>query len=574
MPPTSWTLRPADEARATALARELELPRPMARVLVARGFGQLEAAQGYLEPRLGQLTNPASMAALQKALDRLMEAFEAGQPIGVFGDYDVDGVSSSAMVGDYLRRCGAEVSLRVARRDEGYGFHVSQAQELIDRGVQLLVLTDTGTHDVEAVAHAQQAGVDVIALDHHRVGELDWPGFALVNPHRPDCAFPYKGLCAAGLAFYVMAALRRRLEAEGRAAVDPRENLDLVALATLADVAPLDGDNRILVAHGLRGLERTERPGLKELLRLCDLKGRRPTAMDVGWRLGPRLNAPGRLGDASVSLDCLAQRDERAAVESARRCDTLNEQRKDIQRKILDAARAQAEQQGDAPFLLVADEDWHPGVIGIVAGRLSEEFDRPAAVVALEGDTGRASARSVEGVDLFAVLSRCRELMVRYGGHAAAAGFTVERSQLEPLRGALAEAAAQALAERPAPSLMLDAELSLAEIDFGFCRQVARLGPHGEGNPTPLFVTRSARVESAQIVGADHLRLALRQDRAVRQAIGFGLAEAKPPIGSLVDVAYAAEIDHYQGVDRLRLRLVALSLASSSDGESTVSRGG
>ncbi|PID38652.1 MAG: hypothetical protein CSB49_04505, partial [Proteobacteria bacterium] len=290
MPAELWTLKPADDARATALARELSLPIAMMRVLVARGVDELETVKAYLEPRLGQLTNPAAMAALSQALDRLMEAFEAGQHIGVFGDYDVDGVSSAAMVGDYLKRCGANVTLRVARRDEGYGFHVSQAQELIDQGVQLLVLTDTGTHDVEAVGHAQQVGVDVIALDHHRVGELSWPGFALVNPHRPDCAFPYKGLCAAGLAFYVMAALRRRLEARGREAVDPRENLDLVALATLADVAPLDGDNRILVAHGLRGLERTERPGLRELLRLCDLKGRRPTAEDVGWRLGPRFS--------------------------------------------------------------------------------------------------------------------------------------------------------------------------------------------------------------------------------------------------------------------------------------------
>ncbi|PID38533.1 MAG: hypothetical protein CSB49_05135 [Proteobacteria bacterium] len=246
-------------------------------------------------------------------------------------------------------------------------------------------------------------------------------------------------------------------------------------------------------------------------------------------------------------------------MESARRCDALNEQRKEIQRRILEAARAQAEEQGDAPFLLVADEDWHPGVIGIVAGRLTEEFERPAAVVALEGEVGRASARSVEGVDLFAVLSRCSELFVRFGGHAAAAGFTVERKQLEALRLALAGAAERALADRPAPSLQLDAELSLATIDFGFVRQLARLGPHGEGNPTPLFLTRRARVESSQIVGANHLRLALRQDRAVRQAIGFGLAESRPEPGSRVDIAYVAEIDHYKGVERLRLRLVDIA---------------
>lgn len=554
----AWQLRDGDTAAAATLARELSLPAVVACWLVARGFSGVDEAHRYLEPGLSQLTPPTEMAGLQTALDRLMQAFEQDELIGVFGDYDVDGVSSAALVGDYLVRCGARVALRVARRDEGYGFHAAQGQELVGQGAKLLVLTDCGSHDREAVQELTAGGVDVIAIDHHRVNDASWPGLALVNPQRPDCGFPYKGLCAAGLAFYVMAALRRRLEASGREAIDPRENLDLVALATLADVAPLDGDNRVLVAHGLRRLAATERPGLRELLRLCDLTGKRPSAEDVGWRIGPRLNAPGRLGDAAVSLDCLWQREPTVAVQSAQRCDALNEERKELQRRILDEAREQAAAQADQAFLLVAAQGWHAGVIGIVAGRLAEEFQRPAAVVALEGARGRASARSVPGVDLFALLSRCGDQMVRFGGHAAAAGFTVETDRIEALAAALHEVAAPELAARATPRLQIDALLPLSQIDFDLVLRLERLGPHGEGNKSPCFAATGVRVEMAQIVGADHLRLALRDERAVRQAIGFGLAGSRPEVGELVDVAFVPQIDEYQGLRRLQLRLEAV----------------
>ncbi|MCK5800926.1 MAG: single-stranded-DNA-specific exonuclease RecJ, partial [Deltaproteobacteria bacterium] len=458
-------------------------------------------------------------------------------------------------------RCGADVIMRVARRDEGYGFHTGQAQELIDRGAKLLVLTDTGTHDVEAVAHAQTEGVDVIAIDHHRVNDLVWPGLALINPQRPDSLFPYKGLCAAGVAFYVLAVLRRRLEASGREAVDPRETLDLVALATLADVAPLDGDNRILVAHGLRVLAGTARPGLAELLRLCEIRDRQPTAEDVGWRLGPRLNAPGRLGDASVALDCLALRDASVAVERARHCDALNNERKEVQEEILEAARVQAKDQADAGFIVVAGEGWHPGVIGIVAGRLSDAYDRPAAVIALDGEMGRGSARSVLGVDVFAVLSGAKDLLVRFGGHTGAAGFSVERGKIDALRETLASASALLLATRPEKTLHVDAELTLDAIDMTLVKKLLLLGPHGEGNRAPIYAARGVRVERADIVGRDHLRLALRQGGTLQKAIGFGMGASRPEVGSAVDIAFAVEIDHYQGLERLQLRLVAIVAA-------------
>lgn len=533
------------------------MSRALARTLVTRGFDGVESAREFLEPRLKNLTPPVAMADLDKAIQRIFVAICGGQLIGVFGDYDVDGVTSAALIGDYLTRCGANVTLRVARRDEGYGFGVAQADELLQRGIGLLIVADCGTSDHDAVRHVQHGGVDVIALDHHRVKESAFAGFALVNPQRPDCGFADKGLCSAGLSFYAMAALRRKLEAAGRTAVDPRDNLDLVALATIADVAPLSANNRTLVARGLERLARTDRPGLLELLRLCEIEGRVPTTEDVGWRLAPRLNAPGRLGDASIALQCLFQRDQEQAVRYARECDALNLERREIQQKMLEQAREQVERRGQSSFVVVAQKEWHPGVIGIVAGRLCDEFERPAAVIALEGQLGRGSARSVDGVDLFSLLSTCSQHLVRYGGHAAAAGFTVETARVDALAEALAAATAPLLQQREVSKLAVDAELELAEIDFDFCRDLARLGPHGEKNEAPVFAATMVHVEMARLMGDKHIRLAIRQGNAVRQAVGFRMSDRLPDVGQKIDVAFVPEIDHFGG-PHVRLRLVAL----------------
>ncbi|MCA9665997.1 MAG: single-stranded-DNA-specific exonuclease RecJ [Myxococcales bacterium] len=558
-----WKLTPADSEAAARLSASLAVPPAVARVLAARGLADEEHARRYLEPQLRDLVPPRQMADLAKAVERLGRAVAGGERIGVFGDYDVDGVSSAALCADYLVRAGADVTIRVARRDEGYGFSPAQAREMVEREARVIVLTDCGTSDDAAVGELAGAGIDVIAVDHHRITDVSaWPGFALVNPHRPDCGFPFKGLCSVGLAFYVMAALRRDLVGRGLDVPDPRENLDLVALGTIADVAPLDGENRILVAKGLQQLARTDRPGLRELARIAEVEGKVPTSEQVAWRLAPRLNAPGRLGDAAIALDCLWQRDAELAVQSARRCHALNEERKEIQRRILAEALAQGEERRDDPFCLVAGADWHPGVIGIVASKLTEHFDRPAAVIALEGERGRASARSLPGVDLFALLDRCGEHMLRYGGHAAAAGFSVQRDKIESLREALCREAAPALDGRERSEVKLAALVGLAAVDHALCKALERLEPYGEANPQPVFGARAVRVEMVRDVGLDHIKLALRQDEAVRQAIGFGMRHKRPNVGDDIDVAFVAEIDNWRG-PRLQLRLVDLAPAGA-----------
>jgi single-stranded-DNA-specific exonuclease len=325
-------------------------------------------------------------------------------------------------------------------------------------------------------------------------------------------------------------------------------------------VAPLERENRILVARGLQALARTQRPGLRELLRLCELEGKQLTSADVSWRLAPRLNAPGRLGDAAVALQCLVDRDPARATDSAHECDRLNLQRREIQQSVLSEAREQLERQQKRNFLLAAGEGWHPGVVGIVAARLAEDGSRPAAVVALEGHTGRGSARSVAGIDLFAVLRDCAELFERYGGHAAAAGFTVRRDRIAPLAEALDHAVGQRLSDVKREVLAVDGLVALGRVTHALCESLSQLEPFGEGNPEPVLAASRVRVRSTRQLGDSHLALTVERDGEVRQAVGFGMLALRPEVGAEVDLAFVPQIDDYMG-PRLRLRLVDLARA-------------
>lgn len=549
-----WELRPADPAAVARLAGARGVSPLMARLLALRGIEDTQAAERFLHPRLEHLRPPGEMAGLPAAAERLCQALSAGQRIGVFGDYDVDGVTSATIVADYLGRAGGEVVRRVARRDEGYGFGEAQALELLEQGCAVLVLTDCGTSDHDAVGIAAARGVAVLAVDHHRVATGAWPGTVLVNPHRQDCGFPFKGLCSAGLAFYLVASLRRVLEARGMLAPDPRQSLDLVALGTLADVAPLTEENRILVHRGLQQLGCTQRPGLRALLHRCDLGGKEVSAEHVLWRLAPRLNAPGRLGDASVALGCLSATDEAQGAQLAEQCDQLNEQRKALQKRVHDEARKAVGAGPERAFVLAAGDGWHPGVVGIVAAKLVDEFGCPAGVVALEGETGRGSARSVKGVDLFSLLQGCSDKLVRFGGHAAAAGFTVARDQIGELRESLDLATRPKLASMPERMLQVDGVLELETITERLCEELSCLAPHGAGNPAPVFAAHNVKVESARKVGADHVALVISDNSASRPAIGFGMLSRAPRPGDRIEVAFVPEMSEYhRGGPRLRL---------------------
>jgi single-stranded-DNA-specific exonuclease len=478
------------------------------------------------------------------------------EPIGVFGDYDVDGVTTAALLTTFLRACGATVHVRIARRDAGYGFGVADAEAFAGAGCPVVITGDCGTSDHDAVAAARARGIDVIIVDHHQVPEGETAAHALINPHQPGCGFAFKGLCSAGVGFYLAAALRTRLRGEGHFSgrePDPREWLDLVAIGTVADLAPLCEENRILVAAGLRVLAQRRRPGLAVLMERAQMT-RVPSAFDVGFRIGPRLNAPGRMGDAEPALRLLLAEDYAHATAAADECEAKNAARQEIQQRVLEEAIAAVEAgQGGQAALLVAGRDWHPGVVGIVAAKLVERYGRPAAVLAGDGKGAyRGSVRSVPGFHAQRTLVAVSDHLVRYGGHEGAAGLTVQAERLDALRDAWESAAREALAGGAAPrQLAVDAEVGLDSIDERVATEIERLGPFGVGNPEPVLAAH-VRTERTRVVGEHHLQLTLAGGR---QAIAFRMAGRDPGGGANVRLAFVPEIDEFRGQRRLRLRV-------------------
>ena len=555
----TWTVRPVDWERARALGRALKVSPVTAQLLINRGVDEPERARRFLEPRLGELRRPdgdAAMAGFAVAVERLARALAAGETVGVFGDYDVDGVTSCALLATVLGQAGGRVVARVARRDRGYGFGVDDVASFAEAGCAVVVTCDCGTSDHEALADARARGLDVIVVDHHQVPDREPEALALINPHQPSCRFPFKGLASVGVAFYLAAALRTRLRAAGRTALpDPRELVDLVAVGTIADLAPLTDENRILVHQGLLRLRRAPRPGLAALARAAGLADGVQRAADVALRLAPRLNAPGRLGDAEPALALLLSQDAAQAEARAAVCEAANTERRAVQERVLAEALAQAEAQPDG-VIVAAGQGWHAGVVGIVAAKLVDRFARPAVVIALDGDIGRGSARTVAGFHLYQALHAASELLVRYGGHAAAAGLTVEARHLDPLRARLSAAARQAFgAAPPAAALPVDAEIELGAIDELLAEEVGRLEPFGVGNPEPVLAARGVTLERARVVGENHLQVTLRDGLHARDGIGFWFADRDPGPGARVRAAFVPEVDTFRGVRRVRVRL-------------------
>jgi single-stranded-DNA-specific exonuclease len=567
-----WVVAPGDRDGAAKLGGVLGLSPLAAQLLLNRGIADPELARRYLDPRLADLRRPDGelpMKGFAQAVDRLERALTQNETIGLFGDYDVDGVTSCAVLAIFLREAGARVVPRVASRNAGYGFGVADVAAFHDAGCALVVTSDCGTSDHEALAEARRRGVEVIIVDHHQVPDREPEALALLNPHQPGCRFPFKGLASVGVAFYLAAALRTRLRTRAwQRLPDPRLLLDLVALGTVADMAPLTDENRILVSIGVKLLRSSGgRPGLRELARIVGLEDGVRRASDLGSRLGPRLNAPGRLGAAQLALDLLLADDPAHAAELAEACEDANRKRQEVQDKVFKRALEQVEEQKDASALLVAGEGWAPGVVGIVAAKLSERFQRPAFVLALDGNApnsqARGSARSWRGFNLYQALKGCDDLLVRYGGHAAAAGLTVEKSKLGEVRRRLCAAATEYLGEgQGARTLALDAEVPLGLIDDQFGDELARLEPFGMANPEPCLGARDLVLERTRVVGdGKHLQVTLRDGMHACDGIGFHFAAEAPEAGARVRAAFVPEVDTWRGVKRLRVRLRDLGAA-------------
>ncbi len=563
-PEPEWALAdPPDPEAVAGLCRELSLPEPLCAVLVGRGISGAEAARRYLRPRLEDLHPAEALPDLPAAVERILAALDRGETIFVHGDYDVDGVAAAALLTRWLRRLGGEVVPFVPHRTEhGYDLGPAGVEAAERAGATLLLTCDSGIVAHRAVAEAASRGIDVIVTDHHTPGPELPPALAVVNPVRGDSRYPERTLCGAGVAYKLCQALAaRRGVDEG----ELRPLLALVALATVADLVPLEGENRVLVRFGLRYLEHTTFAGLVALKEAAGIQGA-VDAGQVGFVLGPRINAVGRMGAAETALRLLLTDDPVEARGLAAELEDANEARRDEDRRTLDEALDLLARNYDPARdfgVVLAREGWHPGVIGIVASRVVERIHRPVVMVALEGGRGRGSARSVPGVHLYDALAGCAEHLGRFGGHRQAAGMDVATDRLPAFRTAFNDQVRDQLGGRP-PVPRVGAEVPLATdgADDTLHRLLEHMAPFGIGNPRPVFWTRGARISGRpRVVGDGHLKLALAggSGGTSLEAIGFGLAHRRPPellADGEVDALYQLRTNTYRGRVTLQARLL------------------
>ncbi len=548
----------------TALAQRIGRHPLSVRLLLSRGVEPGRAMDVAFAPRLNRLRPPHEMAGFADALELLVHARNEGLRVGVFGDYAVDGVTTTTILTTYLEALGLEVVAKVAHRDRGYGIGVDEAAALVESGAQMIVTGDLGTSDVEALQWLRDHGIKTIVIDHHQVPEVAPPADAFINPHQAGCGFPFKGLCSAGVAFYLCAGLRTRLAKAGVGDLpDPRGLLDLVSLATVCDMMPLEAENRVLVAAGLRHLGQRGRPGLAALLRKSGVDG--AEVLDeghLGFKLGPRINAPGRLGTADPSLSLLRARTDAEAEPLADRVEMLNAQRKRQTERI--AAEASAALLADPKLdaragLMVADAGWMPGVVGIAANGLVEQFGRPVAILGIDDSAGlaRGSVRSCDGVDVRAALAQCADRLVRFGGHREAAGLTVTVEQLPGLVDAFDAAIAEQRASVPArvDEEVVDCELRLAALTTDLCDAIRAAGPFGVGFARPRFIARGCLVQRTRVLKERHLAMTLGQSDGKADAIAFGMASQEPARGSSIDVVFVPQLDHFRGEARVKMHV-------------------
>jgi single-stranded-DNA-specific exonuclease len=553
----------------------------LAQVLYNRGLRTAPEVAAFLNGADAAAVNPYKLADMTPAVQRILTAIRRSETICVYGDFDVDGVSSTALLVMALQAAGGTAGPYIPDRvDEGYGLNLDAITRIAAKA-QLLVTVDCGIRSLAEVAHANALGMDVIVTDHHTVGPELPPALAVINPRRADCPSRFDQLAGAGVAYRLAQAVLRAVAADGvghgakpltpDAVTEIEESLlDLVALGTVADVMPLLGQNRTLVRRGLARLNRQPRPGIDALMRVSDLAPGSVDSTAISFRLAPRLNAAGRLEHAKLAYDILRTTDPTTAFLHAKTLEELNRRR----RTLTDQAQAEAELQlaaqlaGDPPLLIAGSPHFAHGIVGLVAGKLAERFYRPAIVLREEEETARGSARSIPEFDISRALDAVAGLLIRHGGHPLAGGFTVKTADVPALRTALTDLAAAALGDRGAlrPTLEIDAEVSLEDLSWSVVEQFARLEPTGEENRMPLLLARRTRIRSVRTVGdGKHLKLGLDSGPGshVFDAIGFRLGPWQDTLaeGVLVDVAFSAEINEWQGQRRLQLNLQDVRLA-------------
>jgi single-stranded-DNA-specific exonuclease len=561
-----WIIHPPLTPQAgEALSK---FPHILKQILFNRGYSADTEARAFLKAEPSANTDPFQMIGMQTAVDRIRYAIEHGEPIAIYGDYDVDGVTATALLVQTLQAFGADVRGYIPNRfDEGYGLNKDALDSLKADGVKLVITVDCGIRSPDEALHARTIGLDLVISDHHHPDGLNLPpALAVINPKQPDDIYPDKDLAGVGIAYKIAEALfSLQPSASG---LD--DLLDLVALGTVADLAPLIGENRFLVRKGIKQIRETKRQGLFSLAGVAQIKLDKIKAGDIGFMLGPRLNASGRLESALASFELLTTADFMRAGQLAQQLDVQNRQRQAITKTM----QAQAEaivlgEDPDAYLFFAAHEDFNPGVVGLTASRLTEVYYRPAIVAAKGPEETRGSCRSIPEFHITDALDQCKDLLVRHGGHAAAAGFTVRNENLPELVARLKNLAREKLEGRDLRhTLTADAEVALEELNFDVLKHLAYLEPTGYGNPEAVFVSRDVKIKSSRTVGAEgkHLKLTFEDSRAAAyDAIGFRLGNLQASLPSRVDILYTLEANEWNGRTTLQLNLKDLKPAGIPD---------
>lgn len=555
-----WLMPPPDLGGQLA---GINLPPPMAHLLHNRGVTDPAQVAPFLNVDERLLSDPFLLPDIGKAVTRIQEALLRGEGIGIYGDFDADGMTATAVLVEGLSRLGATAIPYIPHRvEEGYGLNHAALNKLSKQGVSLIVTVDCGISNAPEVEAAQGMGIDIIVTDHHTVPPRMPPAVAVVDPKRADSHYPFPKLAGVGVAFKVLQALFISLGHDS----DMKEFLDLVALGTVADMEPLLGDNRYMVKHGLDVLRNSSRVGIREIANCANVSLATVDPETISWVLGPRLNAAGRLEHAIVGYEILLTDSQEEAQRLARILEERNAERQKITEAVLNKARQKLAAKGtDSPILVVGDSDFSSGVIGIVAGRLAEEFYRPVIVYEQGAKWSRASGRSIPQFDLVAALTDCGDTLSRYGGHPMAAGCTVANEKLQQFEERLLALATEQLSSVDLrPTITIDAGIPLSSLNGETFRMMQRLAPFGSANPHPTFVTRNVAVVQRRSVGANgrHLKFKFKDGETVWDGIGFRLGRLADEVTPRLDIVYNVEIDHWRGDETLQLNVLDFATAS------------
>jgi single-stranded-DNA-specific exonuclease len=567
-----WVLKQADNDVVARQAQQLNLSPLLARILALRGFSDCAGAKTYLSSSLrDDLPSPFIMADMEPAVARIIAAIQRKEQIGIWGDYDVDGTTGASVLVSFLREIGAAPIYHVPHRiEEGYGLNVDGLRSLKERGVDLLVTVDCGISNAKEIAAARGFGLDIIIVDHHQPPDEFPAAIAVINPHRKDCNFPDKSLCAAGLAFYLVIGLRAKLRDAGwfkdAAAPDIRHFLDIVALGTIADMVPLKGVNRTLIKRGLCELATSTRPGVMALKQVAGIGAGAVSAGQVGFRLGPRINAAGRVDYGIKVVELLTTDSADVAQRIAQELEEHNLERRAIEAQVQTQALEQASAAmsgGGRHSLVLAGVGWHPGVLGIVASRMVEKFYRPTVVIGFNDGAGKGSARSIRGFHMVEGFRRCADSLEKFGGHEYAGGLSIKPEQLQSFTDAFEDAARQTLTgEQLLPMLEIDARLEFADIGIPLVRELEILQPYGVGNPEPLFVTTHAEVCERKVFSAG-VRYRLRQSGRTISGVIFGVGDDYPgQPGETIDVTYRLSENEWNGNTSVELKIAEVRAAA------------